>query len=161
MATTIPAAELAPGDVIGLGGAQYRVHEMRRDGLLVLAWIPRFGAWVTFPPDHPVALVRRGTAQKPLRAVTGTAGGVDLPEGGCPSERRSEPVTTASMDPAPGAAPTGPVTARRWCDECGGPLLGRRDRRFCSGACRVAAHRRGRALLGAPRAASVTLAKAA
>jgi hypothetical protein len=140
MATKIPAAHLAPGDVIGLGGAQYRVAAVRRDGLLVVAWLPRFGAWVTFSPDHPVALVRRGTARMPLRAVTGTAGAIDLADRGCGSERRSEPRTTAGMDPAPDAAPTGAVTLRV-CDECGVAVRGRRDRRFCSGACRVAAHR--------------------
>jgi hypothetical protein len=140
MATKIPAAHLAPGDVVGLGGAQYRVAEVRRDGLLVVAWLPRFGAWVTFSPDHPVALVSRGIAQMPLRAVTGTAGTIDLAERRCGSERRSEPRTTPGMDPTPVGAPAGAVTDRA-CEECGGPVRGRSDRRFCSGACRVAAHR--------------------
>jgi ferredoxin len=141
MATEIRAADLAPDDVIGLGGAQYRVAEVRRDGLVVIARIPRFRAWVTFSPDHPVALVRRGTARMPLRAVTATAGAIDLADRRCGSERRSEPRTTAGMDSGPGAAPAGAVTDRA-CVACGAPLRGRRDRRFCSGACRVAAHRR-------------------
>jgi ferredoxin len=145
MATEIQAADLAPDDVIGLGGAQYRVAEVRRDGLLVVARIPRFGAWVTFSPDHPVALVRRGLPRMPLRAVTETAGNIDLRQDRCGSERRFDTRTTAGMDPTPGAAPAGAVTDRA-CEECGGPVRGRRDRQFCSGACRVAAHRRRKEL---------------
>jgi hypothetical protein len=140
MATKILAANLAPNDVIGLGGAEYRVAAVRRDGALVVAVLPRFGT-ATFSPDHPIALVSRKATRMPLRVVTGTAGSVDLRTDPCGSERRSEPRTTRGMDPAKNAAPAAAVTHRP-CDECGAPLLGRRDRRFCSGACRVAAHRR-------------------
>jgi hypothetical protein len=101
MATQIAAAELARDDVIGLGDGQYRVSAVRRDGVLVRARLPRFGAWVTFSPDHPVALIGRGTARMPLRVVTGTAGSVDGAEGGHGSGRRSGPGTTDGMDPAP------------------------------------------------------------
>jgi hypothetical protein len=148
MATKILASDLAPDDVIGFGGVQYRVQAVRRDGVLVVAVLPRLGVTATLSPDHPVALVRRGAARMPLGAVTRGAGNIDLPEGRPAPEPRSGPGTTAAMAPAPDAVPRGAgatpasFVTDRGCQECGAPLRGRPDRRFCSGACRVAAYRR-------------------